>query len=585
MFCLGSRSAPARPRRLAVATLCALLLSSCAPGGDPASDDPAPAAPPASSAPATTAASEPTPEQRLRERAERLVGRMTLAQKAGQIMVTSWAGGPAPVDQVRRLHLGGVIALPASGSMSPAAAKAGNRALSAAVQRRGLPAFLGVDQEGGVVARIGEPATSFPAFMAAGAADRRALTRAAARGMGAELRGLGFTVVFAPSADVTIGGADPAIGSRSAGSDPRLVARHVVESVAGLQESGLMPVVKHFPGHGSVTTDSHLSTPVQRRPWPRVDRIDLYPFKRAIARRAPAVMTSHIVVPSVDRREPTTTSHRLTTGVLRERLGFDGLVVTDALNMRGITDRYPGPRASLQALAAGADVLLMPPDPRASRDLIVRSVLTGRLSISRLDEAATRMVTALLSTRAARGAALGSGRDIAARMVQEALTVVTGRCTGDRLPDVVRVSGNPGAVARFSAAARAAGTRIQTAPPRRPLVRKVVTRTVRVRVMRNGRPVVVRREVRRVVRVPGPRPDPAPLVALLGYGAPVPDAATIAIATERPTTLSRISAPTELATYADTTAAMNAAVRTLTGRAPAPGRLTTPVDGAGPGCA
>lgn len=583
MFCLGSRSAPARPRRLAAATVCALLLSACAPGGG---GDAAPREPERSPTPAasTTAAAELTPEQRLQQRAERIVGRMTLAQKAGQVMVTTWSGGTPPVDQVRRLHLGGVIALPGSGTMSPGEAKAGNRALAGLFSRRGYPAFLGVDQEGGVVSRIGEPATRFPAFMAAGAADRRELTRAVERALGAELRGLGFTVVFSPSADVTIGGADPAIGSRSAGSDPRRVARHVVEAVAGLEEAGMVPVVKHFPGHGSVTTDSHLATPVQRRPWRQVDRIDLYPFKRAIARRVPAVMTSHIRVPAVDPRQPTTTSHRMTTGVLRERLGFDGLVVTDALNMRGIVDRHPGPAASLRALEAGADVLLMPPDPRASRDLIVRSVLTGRLSITRLDDAATRMVRALLAARTSRGAPLGSGRDVAARLVQEALTVVAGRCTGDRLPDVVRVSGNPGAVARFSAAARAAGTRIQTAPPRRPLVRKVVTRTVRVRVMRNGRPVVVKREVRRVVRVRGPRPAPAPLVALLGYGAPVPDAATIAIATERPTTLARISAPTELATYADTTAAMNAAVRTLTGQAPAPGRLTTPVDGSRPGC-
>ena len=163
---------------------------------------------------------------------------------------------------VRRLHLGGVIAFTENVTSTGQIRRVQPRRSPGEVRR---PLLIGVDQEGGAVARVTGDATRFPAFMSAGAADDTGLTRAAAGGSGAELLGMGFDMVFAPDADVTVGPADPVIGARSAGSRPALVARHVVAAGQGYQDAGVVPVLKHFPGHGSLTTDSHVALPVQRR--------------------------------------------------------------------------------------------------------------------------------------------------------------------------------------------------------------------------------------------------------------------------------------------------------------------------------
>ena len=209
--------------------------------------------------------------------------------------------------------------------------------------RRKWPLFLGVDQEGGVVERLRRAATRFPTFMSAGAAADPALTRTAYAASGAELRGLGFTVDFAPDADVTSGPGDPTIGSRSASSRPAAVAEHVVAASTGFAESGVLPVIKHFPGHGSVPADSHLTLPVQTKSLEDLESSDLVPFRKAVEAGLPSVMVGHIDVRAIDPRVPSSLSRKVVTGLLRDELGFDGLVVTDSLRMAGVTrGRTPG---------------------------------------------------------------------------------------------------------------------------------------------------------------------------------------------------------------------------------------------------
>ncbi|HEY0644414.1 MAG TPA: glycoside hydrolase family 3 N-terminal domain-containing protein, partial [Nocardioides sp.] len=287
---------------------------------------------PAEGAANATPTVPPTPSERLGlvegwgpdrgelDRAARIVGRMRLPDLAGQVIVAEWRGTTAPVKLVRGLHLGGVIAFD-SNVASAAQIRGVNRTLTRQVGRR-WPLFLGVDQEGGVVERMRSAATRFPTFMSAGAAGDVALTQQTYAASGAELRGLGFTVDFAPDADVTSGPGDPTIGSRSASSRPAAVTDHVVAAAAGFTEAGVLPVVKHFPGHGSVPADIHLSLPVQTKSREELDASDLVPFRGAVAAGLPAVMVGHLDVRALDPRVPSSLSRTVVTGLLRDELGF-----------------------------------------------------------------------------------------------------------------------------------------------------------------------------------------------------------------------------------------------------------------------
>jgi len=204
---------------------------------------------------------------------------------------------------VRRLHLGGVVALEQN-IASLSQIRGVNRSVARVVARRGFPAFIAVDQEGGVVRRVHLGVTQFPAFMSAGAADDTALTRRTSRISAAEMRGLGFDVMLAPVADVSVGDRDAVVGSRAAGGRPGLVARHVVAAIEGIEAAGVLPVVKHFSGHGSLEVDSHRALPMQRRPMHELRATDLVPFAAAIRAQAPAVMTGHIAVRVLDADVP-----------------------------------------------------------------------------------------------------------------------------------------------------------------------------------------------------------------------------------------------------------------------------------------
>ncbi len=530
-----------------------LLLGGCADGtagppGQAVGAEPAPtqgAAPPAQRVePGTLLRGSPSqqlalstgwgPTRAQLDAAALAVRRLPLADLAGQVIVARYAGTRAPVELVRDLHLGGVISF-TDNVVAPDQLRRLHARLRSAADRD-WPLFLAVDQEGGVVQRVRSGATTFPAFMTAGAADRPGITRAAARAMGAELRWMGFTVDLAPVADVTSGPDDPTIGSRSPGSRPGLVARHAAAAAAGLDAAGLLPVVKHFPGHGSVPADSHLTLPVQTRTRRQLAAIDLVPFRRHVAGGGGAVMVAHLDVRAVDPGRPSSLSRPVVDGLLRDQLGFAGLVVTDALEMAAVTaGRSPG-QASVAALRAGADVLLMPVDPRAARAAIVAAVRAGRLSRGRLQQAAARQVAALRHHqrrwRADPGTRPGSGAGAATALSRAAVTVVAGPCRGRLVGSAVRPVGSPAAVAAFTSAARAAG-------------------------LATGSGDVVR---------------------LLGRSSAAGDA-DVAVATDAPYPLGGSSAPVRIAAYSETPAAMRAVVDVLLGELRAPGRLPVPVPG------
>ena len=523
---------------------------------------------------------------------ERAVADLSLREKAGQVIVADWEGTGSPAPLVRRLHLGGVIALGRNIS-SPGQIRQVNRSVRKVVAARGWPAFVGVDQEGGVVERVPAPATGFPAFMAAGAAADPALTEQTARASAAEMRGLGFDVVFAPVADVTSGARDVAIGTRAAGGNARLVAAQVVAAGAGIESAGVLPVVKHFPGHGSLRSDSHVTLPRQRASLAELERRDLLPFVAAIGQGAPAVLTGHVDVRAVDPGVPASLSKKVTTGLLREPRGVAGLVVTDALDMRGAQEVAPGAQAAVRALRAGADVLLMPPDPARARSRIVEAVRGGQLPEARLDEAAARMIDAMRSTRKGRTAPVGSGRLAALALAQASITSVAGPCQGRLLGREVRVLGPDGDVAALESLLEARGVVIA-----RPFQKRVRTgfervvvryRKKTVEVVKktkkkvDGEVVVVKKKVEVRKKVPVYKRKPvfgyvtvvprAPVVSLVGYRGATPGPSDVTVALDRPGVLGKVRSRVELATYGDAPAVLENLADVLVGRRGAPGEL------------
>jgi beta-N-acetylhexosaminidase len=480
------------------------------------------------------------------ERARELVAGLSLRERAGQVVVARYAGTTPPSDLVNRLHLGGVVMF-SDNVRSTGQVASGNRALqrSARAAGRKFPVTVAVDQEGGLVERV-TGGTRFPAFMTAGAAGDVRLTRAVSRASGAELAGLGFTTDYAPVADVTVGSGDVAIGSRSAGSRPAEVAEHAVAAAEGYRAAGVVPTLKHFPGHGALTADSHLTLPTQRRSVGELERTDYVPFRAGVEAGLPSVMVGHINVRAVDPGMPASLSRAVITGELRDKLGFDGLVVTDALDMQAVARRFASGRAAVRALAAGADVVLMPPSPRDARDGIVRAVRSGRLSSERLVQAATRQVALLLHQRSAGSSPRppGAARGLSARWSAAAVTSVAGPCRGRLVGRRVLVRGAASDVLGFEAAAAAGGLRVVSRPPKKKAQRKDIT----------------------TVRLVGSSGGPA--------------SGDVLVALDRPYVLGAGRSPVRLATYGSTPGAMRALVDVLLGRATAPGELPVPVAGA-----
>ncbi|MFE6379966.1 glycoside hydrolase family 3 protein [Streptomyces roseolus] len=349
-------------------------------------------------------------DARTEERLRRIVGRMSLEEKVGQLFVSrvyghsATAPDQADVDAnlrelgvrtaaelVRRYHLGGVIYFAwAHNTRSPHQIAELSNGIQAASR---LPVLISTDQEHGIVCRVGEPATLLPGAMALGAGGSPADTRKAARIAGAELAALGIRQNYAPVADVNVNPANPVIGVRSLGSDPRAVSALVTAQIRGYQGAGVAATAKHFPGHGDTAVDSHYGLPVITHTRAQWAELDAPPFRAAIAAGIDAIMTAHLVVPALDPSEdPATLSYPILTGVLREQLGYDGVVVTDALDMQGVRTKYGDDRVPVLALKAGVDQLLNPPKLDLAWNAVLGAVRNGELTEERLDESVLRIL-------------------------------------------------------------------------------------------------------------------------------------------------------------------------------------------------
>ena len=270
-------------------------------------------------------------------------------------------------------------------------------ALNTALRQANPLAVVAIDEEGGDVTRLfydrGAP---YPGNALLGRIDDVELTERVARTVGEALAALGCTVTFAPDVDVNSNPDNPVIGVRSFGADPSLAARHAAAWVRGVQSTGVAASAKHFPGHGDTATDSHLALPVVDVALETLRERELVPFRAAIAAGARTIMTSHILLPRLDAEQPATLSPHIVQRLLRGELGFEGVIVTDALDMHGASGVHGIPEAAVLALAAGCDLLCIGSDNSdAQVDEIVAAVeaavAAGRLPAERIREAATRV--------------------------------------------------------------------------------------------------------------------------------------------------------------------------------------------------
>lgn len=369
--------------------------------------------------PAQSAAADSGPDENANVEAKirHVMHGMSLEEKVGQLFMTYVYGDSATtqddaavsrnqqtygVDNAQQLidkyHLGGVIYFTWSDNLKNPTqiARLSNGIQRAATsQPSSVPMLIATDQEQGVVTRVGPPATQFPGNMALGAARSTDDARTAARITGKELRAVGINQNFAPVADVNVNAQNPVIGVRSFGSKPEMVADMTAAAVRGYQQANVAATAKHFPGHGDTNVDSHTGLPVidhTREEWRRIDRP---PFQAAIDEGLDAIMTAHIVVPSLDPSgDPATLSKPIITGILRQDLHYDGVVVTDALTMAGVREKYGDEDVPVRAIKAGVDMLLMPPPGKLDLQFnaVLEAVRSGEIKKQRLNEAVSRIL-------------------------------------------------------------------------------------------------------------------------------------------------------------------------------------------------
>lgn len=320
---------------------------------------------------------------------------LSLRERLGQMLMTpvqveQASGGRLEElkKQLTELSLGGVVVR--GGTPESVAA------LTNELQRASrVPLFVGADYERGLRMQMKSAGTPFTNNMGVAAAGDPRAAYEQGRITAREARAIGVNWLFGPVADLNNNPDNPVINVRSFGEDPRRVAEFVSAAVRGTREGGALSTVKHFPGHGDTAVDSHIGLPTINADRARLDRLELVPFRAAVAAGVDSVMTAHIALPKLTGDElPATLSPKVTTDLLRRELKFEGLVVTDSLGMGAITKGFPGGEASVRAIIAGADVALTPPELKASLDALEEAVTSNRLTRERVDESVRRILRA-----------------------------------------------------------------------------------------------------------------------------------------------------------------------------------------------
>jgi beta-N-acetylhexosaminidase len=342
------------------------------------------------------------------------VGQMTMEEKVGQMLMPdfrNWKGQNVTVmnEEISKLvkdyHLGGVILFRENTVSTEQTVKLVD-AYQQAADKFGL--LISIDQEGGIVTRL-QMGTDFPGNMALGAARSGELAEKVGKAIGEELHALGINMNFAPVLDVNNNPDNPVIGVRSFGENPELVGDLGKAYIRGLQETGTAATAKHFPGHGDTNVDSHIGLPSVPHDLDRLKEVELYPFQQAMDAGIDAIMTAHVTFPKVDDTKaisklngseiavPATLSHKVLTSLMRDDMGYEGVIVTDAMNMKAISDHFGPVDAAVRAVQAGADILLMPVGIQQVAEGLYAAVNSGEITKERIEQSAERVLTLKLN--------------------------------------------------------------------------------------------------------------------------------------------------------------------------------------------
>ena len=312
----------------------------------------------------------------------------------GQLAIAGFAGESIPADLkaiAREFDLGGIILFARNVSAPEQVAEISREARTMAQE---LPLWVSVDQEGGRVARLKAPFTIWPPMLTLGRSGDERLAARFATALAAELRAVGITLDYTPVLDILTNPKNPVIGDRALAERAEDVARLGRTIVRVLQREGIAACGKHFPGHGDTAVDSHHELPLVEHPPDRIDAVELVPFRAAIDEGVAAIMTAHILMPAFDEERPATLAPAIVDGLLKKKLGFGGLVLSDDLEMRAISGRYGIPEATVAAIAAGCDAVLMcgaSQEPQAAAlEALIKAVEGGTLPVKRVEDALAR---------------------------------------------------------------------------------------------------------------------------------------------------------------------------------------------------
>ena len=323
---------------------------------------------------------------------------MGLRQKLGQLFIVGIAGTElteAEIDFLTTNDIGGVILM---GRNVKSPEQVHNLCSSIQMLRHKTrsksPFFISIDMEGGRVARLKEPFTQWPPMSKLGELDSPSLAFNLALYMGRELRAVGINLDFSPCVDVLTNPTNKAIGDRSLSADPEIVAKMSSALVRGFMKSEVITCAKHFPGHGNTIVDSHEELPIEEATLEQINNIELVPFKRAIRSRVDMIMMSHILFKNIDAKYPATLSEEFNKKLLRDELRFRGLIITDDLDMKALSNNYATEEIPVRAIEAGSDLLLYCNDPLIPPKSLLaleNAVSTGRISLVRIEESLQRI--------------------------------------------------------------------------------------------------------------------------------------------------------------------------------------------------
>lgn len=319
---------------------------------------------------------------------------LTLEEKIGQMLMFAFHGqefNDEILIRIKEFHVGGLIYFGHNIKDCEQVKK-----LNKDIQKEAkIPLFIGVDEEGGTVQRIIEGITPFPGAMAVSASSMSPYELC--KSVAHDLRNIGFNMNFAPVGDVNCNAKNPVINSRSFSDDPNVVSHYVIESFKGFQDGGILPTCKHYPGHGDTSVDSHVSLPTVNKTYEELINMEFVPFKKAIDNGIDGIMASHILYPSIDDKFPATLSKKIITGELKQKMGFEGIIVTDSLTMGAINQNFSVKEIVNLATNAGIDLMIFcgKADINEQREVylsLLEEVNNGNIPMSRIDESVTKIL-------------------------------------------------------------------------------------------------------------------------------------------------------------------------------------------------